>query len=63
MLLTIRAACGEYDEHTTNQTLAELRKTTWSKQTNELFSTIAEQLLHSAFEEIVENINKFMKIQ
>jgi HPt (histidine-containing phosphotransfer) domain-containing protein len=58
-LLAIKAACGEYDDSVAEKALAELRKRTWSQKTNELLGTIAERLLHSEFDEIVEDIDKF----
>jgi signal transduction histidine kinase/DNA-binding response OmpR family regulator len=61
MLITIKTACGDYDEQTADKALVELRKKTWSPQTNELLGKIAEQLLHSNFDEIVDDIDKFLK--
>ena len=58
-LLVIKAACEEYDESCVESVLAELRKMTWSRQTEELLGRIAEQLLHSDFDEIAESIDKF----
>jgi signal transduction histidine kinase/CheY-like chemotaxis protein len=62
MLHTIIMACAEYDQNTVDNTLIEFRKKAWSPQTNELLSTIAEQLLHSDFDEIADDINKFLGI-
>jgi hypothetical protein len=59
-LLTIKAACGEYDDSAAEKALAELRKKTWSPKTNEFLNTIAEKLLHSDFDEIAEDIGKFV---
>jgi hypothetical protein len=61
MLLVIKASCEEYDENTADENLSELKKTQWSRQTKELLDTIAEHLLHSDFDEIVDSINQFMK--
>jgi CheY-like chemotaxis protein len=61
MLLTIKTACSEYDEKTADRALDDLRKIIWSQETNELLSKIAEQLLHSDFDEIVEGINQFLE--
>jgi signal transduction histidine kinase/CheY-like chemotaxis protein/HPt (histidine-containing phosphotransfer) domain-containing protein/ferredoxin len=61
MLIAINAACGDYDEKTADKILAELRKTAWSQKTNEFLSKISEQLLHSNFDEVAEDIDKFMK--
>jgi CheY-like chemotaxis protein/HPt (histidine-containing phosphotransfer) domain-containing protein len=60
MLVAIKTACADYDEETADKALAELRKTAWSPQTNELLGKIAEQLLHSNFDEVVEDIDKFL---
>ena len=60
-LLTIKTACEEYDESTADKLITELRKKTWPQTINDLLGTIAEQLLHSDFDEIVEKINKFME--
>jgi len=58
-LQKIKAACEEYDENAADEALSELRKANWSQQTNEFLSTIAEQLLHSDFDEVVASIEKF----
>jgi CheY-like chemotaxis protein len=60
-LLALKAACKDYDEQTADKALVELRKKAWSPQTNELLAKIAEQLLHSNFDEITEDIDKFLK--
>jgi CheY-like chemotaxis protein len=59
-LLAIKAACKDYDEQTADKALIELRKKAWSPQTNELLAKIAENLLHSNFDEINEDIDKFL---
>jgi CheY-like chemotaxis protein/HPt (histidine-containing phosphotransfer) domain-containing protein len=61
MLLAIKTACAEFDEKTADKSLTELRKKTWSKETNEFLGTITEQLLHSDFDEIADGINKFFE--
>jgi PAS domain S-box-containing protein len=60
-LLTIKAACESYNERVADETLAALRKKTWSKQTGELLSKISEQLLHSDFDEAAGSIDKFLE--
>ncbi|MCL1855488.1 MAG: response regulator, partial [Clostridia bacterium] len=55
-LLKITAACAEYDVNTAAEVLAELRKTKGSKRTSELLGAIAEHLLHSDFEKIVQAV-------
>jgi signal transduction histidine kinase/CheY-like chemotaxis protein/HPt (histidine-containing phosphotransfer) domain-containing protein/ferredoxin len=61
MLMAIKAACEDYDEKAADKVLAELRKTAWSQQTNELLGKIAEQLLHSNFDEVADDIDKFLE--
>jgi HPt (histidine-containing phosphotransfer) domain-containing protein len=60
MLFKIKAACEEYNESTVGEKLAELKKTTWSQETKELFNKIEQQLLHSDFDEITADINKIL---
>jgi len=59
-LLMIKTACEEYDESAADALLTELRKTAWAGDAEELLSTIAEQLLHSDFDEIAEEIGRFV---
>ena len=61
MLLAIKAACEEYDEDASDKALSELRKKPLQKESEELLSDIAEQLLHSDFDEVIKTIDKFMK--
>jgi PAS domain S-box-containing protein len=61
MLFAIKTACGDYDTKSAEKPLAELRKGAWSQQTNELLGRIAEQLLHSNFDEITDDINRFLE--
>ena len=58
-LLAIKSACEKYDEKTADKELTKLRKKAWSRQAEELLSKIAEQLLCSEFEEIVDTITHF----
>ena len=57
-LLAIKAACEEYDEQAADEALADLREKTWSRETKEILDGIAEKLLHSDFDEIVDLIDK-----
>jgi len=59
-LMTIKAACGEFDESTANEVLNELRNTVWPKETKKLLSVISEHLLHSDFDEAAEAIDRFI---
>jgi HPt (histidine-containing phosphotransfer) domain-containing protein len=60
MLLKIKAACDEYNENIAENTLIELKKLTWSKQTKDLLDRIDERLLHCDFDEIIADISKFI---
>jgi HPt (histidine-containing phosphotransfer) domain-containing protein len=59
-LLEVKAACGEYNEIIANDIITELREKVWAQATKELLGTIAEHLLHSDFDEIVDVVEKFM---
>jgi len=59
-LLAVKAACEEYDESTAEEILKELKSKTWSKTVKELLSNLSAHLLHSDFDEVVEEINKFL---
>ncbi|MCL2500196.1 MAG: ATP-binding protein [Defluviitaleaceae bacterium] len=58
-LLEIKAACEDWDKGKARETLAVLRKNIWPKQTKDLLEKINEQLLHSDFDEIEDEIDKF----
>jgi len=60
MLLKIKAACEEFDENTADEAITELRKAEWSQETTEMLRSIAEHLLHSDFDEIADDIGKFI---
>jgi HPt (histidine-containing phosphotransfer) domain-containing protein len=60
-LIEIKAACEDYDEDTADKALVELRNTSWPQPVKDLLGTVEEQLLHSDFDEIVDNIEKFME--
>jgi len=59
-LVLIKKACAVYDKKAANEALAELRKMEWSRRTQNLLGKIAEQLLHSDFDEIKAAINDFI---
>jgi len=59
-LIEIQAACEKYDEKTVDDIITELKEKTWSDTTKKLLDTIAEHLLHSDFNEIVEMANTFI---
>ena len=60
-LLAIKAACVEYNENSAYEAFMELKKSAWSKPTKMLLNTIGERLLHSDFDDIVDEINRFIE--
>ena len=56
-LLAIKSACEEYDESAADVAMSVLRGNQWSNATNDLLDRIAEQLLHSDFDEVVSTID------
>jgi PAS domain S-box-containing protein len=52
-LLEIKTACEAYDKKTARNITADLREKSWSPPVREMLDKIAEQLLHSDFDEIV----------
>ncbi|MDR2558411.1 MAG: response regulator [Oscillospiraceae bacterium] len=59
-LLKIKEACEEYDKNTAEEVLNELKNTSLPQKIRELLEAISEQLLHSDFDEVSEDIDKFM---
>ncbi|MCL1807548.1 MAG: ATP-binding protein [Oscillospiraceae bacterium] len=57
-LAAIKEACGEYDSNTADGIMAELRAKPWPPQVKERLNAIAESLLHSDFDTVMELINK-----
>jgi len=60
-LIIVKSACEEYDEYSSGEALAELSEKTWSPQPREMLDSIAEKLLHSDFDEIVELISAYLE--
>jgi len=58
-LRALRDACEAYNKKTAKDVLTELREKAWSQTTKEMLDTIAENLLHSDFDEIVNVMNKY----
>jgi len=58
-LQEIKAACEDWDKEIARAALTALKEEAWTKRTRELLDKISEQLLHSDFDEIVEEIDKF----
>jgi len=59
-LAVISAACLEYDGSAAEAALVKLREKAWSARTLGLLASVSEKLLHSDFDEIVEEISEFM---
>ncbi|MDR2532465.1 MAG: response regulator [Oscillospiraceae bacterium] len=62
-LLAIKEACEIYDKNTAEKVLNELKNTSLPQKIRELLDTISEQLLHSDFDEVSEDIDKFMETE
>ena len=60
-LKEIQTACNEYDENSADKTIAELCKGQWSVETRNLLNKISEHILHSDFDEIVKEIDEYLK--
>jgi signal transduction histidine kinase/CheY-like chemotaxis protein len=58
-LAVIQGACSAYDKKAAKDALALLRQKQWKHMTKELLDTIAEHLLHSDFEEIVNAVGDY----
>ncbi|MDR2568821.1 MAG: hypothetical protein LBD23_00805, partial [Oscillospiraceae bacterium] len=59
-LTIIKEACEIYDKKTVDKTLTALRNESWPKDIKELLTVFSEKLLHSDFDEIVEEIDKYL---
>ena len=57
-LNVIKEACIIFDKKTAKNALNELREKTWPDDKRELLNTIAEHLLHSEFDEVLDIIGK-----
>jgi CheY-like chemotaxis protein/nitrogen-specific signal transduction histidine kinase/HPt (histidine-containing phosphotransfer) domain-containing protein len=60
-LAVLDKACEALDKKTSKKTLAEIREKDWPNNIKEQLAGIAEQLLHSDFEEACKIINGIMK--
>ena len=60
-LLVIKLACEEFDISAADAAIKELREKLWPQQTKELLNLIAEHLLYSDFDEVVDIVNKYNK--
>ena len=59
-LNAVKAACEAFDKKTAREALKELRDRSWSRPTKEMLEAISESLLHSEFDAVVADIDKFM---
>ena len=59
-LLSIKISCEEYDEVIVEEVLAELKSKTWSQPTTELIDAVSRHLLLSEFDEIIDDIDKYL---
>jgi signal transduction histidine kinase/DNA-binding response OmpR family regulator len=57
----IKEACAAFDKKTAKSTLSELREKSWSKATKEFLGKIAENLLHSEFDNTALLADEFIK--
>ena len=60
-LLIIKAACGDFDKLAAEEVMNALRQKIWSEQIKQMLEAIAELILHSEFDEIIEAISAFME--
>jgi CheY-like chemotaxis protein len=60
-MLAVKEACGVFDKKAAKDTIAELRKKTWSKETDELLGAIAEHLLNGDFDEASNTAEKIIQ--
>jgi signal transduction histidine kinase/CheY-like chemotaxis protein/GAF domain-containing protein len=57
-LEVVRMACAEYDTKTARDALGELRRKKWPRSIKTSLSSIAEHLLHSDFDEVIDIAGK-----
>ncbi|MCL1843471.1 MAG: response regulator [Defluviitaleaceae bacterium] len=60
-LKDIRDACENYNKKAARAALEKLNAYSWTKETKAFLDSISANLLHSAFEEAVEEIEEFLK--
>jgi CheY-like chemotaxis protein len=60
-LLVIKTACEEYDENLADNILTELREKTWPQNAEKFLSSLAEYLLHSDFDLVIEETDKYLE--
>ena len=59
-LRALREAGAAYDKKSARGVMAALKEKTWSQSTTEFLDAIAENLLHSEFDEIVSAVDRFI---
>jgi len=60
-LRIIKEACASMDKKTAKNAINELNEKKWSHKINVLLSAVSEHLLHSEFEEVVSDVDKFLE--
>ena len=60
-LLEVKEACGDFNKKAAKDVMAELSGRSWSKPAGELLDTIAEHLLHSDFNEIIDAVDGYFQ--
>ena len=59
-LRALKEASAAYDKKAARSVMADLKEKTWSRPTMEFLDAIAENLLHSEFDEIVSAVDRFV---
>ena len=60
-LIILQVACSAYDKKAAKDTLNQLREKKWSQQPKDLLNKIAECILHSEFDEVVNITEEYLK--
>ena len=60
-LADIRVSCNEYDVNAVNDALMQLKERSWSQSNHVFIQTIADYLLDSAFDEIVNAVDTHLE--
>ena len=62
-LLAIKDASKGYDKKTAKVFLSDLNRKNWQRPEKALLDTIAEHLLHSDFDEVVNTVDGFLRVE
>jgi hypothetical protein len=60
-LLKIKEYCGEYNKKDAKKLFKELNSHSWQQETKDFLNDMSARLLHSEFEEMSEDIDKFLE--